>query len=520
MRPSTPAVHSRPEAGRSEGILFSQRGPVLSVETSGPRTISIGKESAYRVTIQNSGEVGADEVVVFVQLPAWADILGAEASTGATQLPTPAANEGAFVWRVGHLDAQTNERLTLRLVPRESRPFDLAVRWEYQPLSQQTMIEVQEPKLELQLEGPREVHHGQQETYKLRIRNTGNGPAENVMITLLPIGAGSNQPVSHRLGSLIAAEEKIVEVELTARQTGDITVQVDVQGEGGIHAELVEKILVRRAELQLEVAGPQMRFVGSEVVYDLRIMNRGNAPAKNIKLSAAVPAGAKYVSGIDGGRLEANGTRINWVVPALEAGAEERYRMRVAIGLPGTNRLELIATADDSLTASAETLTRVEAMADLAMDVEDPSAPVPVGSEATYQVRIHNRGTKAAENVEVIAYFSRGIEPISAEGGAHRLGPGQVVFTPIASLAADSEMVFSIRARAEQPGNHVFRAEMHCKPLDSRLVREETTHFYQDGSVMAGGSDAGGMNTADRRAAASEGTPSPLPAYRQPQPRR
>ena len=125
-----------------------------------------------------------------------------------------------------------------------------------------------------------------------------------------------------------------------------------------------------------------------------------------------------------------------------------------------------------------------------------------------------------AGDAALLSATGPGAEPLSAEGGAHRLGPGQVVFTPIASLAADSEMVFSIRARAEQPGNHVFRAEMHCKPLDSRLVREETTHFYQDGSVMAGGSDAGGMNTADRRAAASEGIPSPLPAYRQPQPRR
>jgi len=39
-----------------------------------------------------------------------------------------------------------------------------------------------------------------------------------------------------------------------------------------------------------------------------------------------------------------------------------------------------------------------------------------------------------------------------------------------------------VRARAEQPGNHVFRAEVHCKPLGTRLVSEETTHFYTDKS--------------------------------------
>ncbi len=502
---STPVPDQRQsDAGQQNGMLFTQRSPVLSVETFGPRTISIGKESSYRVQMQNSSDVPAEEMVVFIQLPPWADVLGAEASAGATQLPAAGTNDGSFLWRIGHLGARTSERLTLRLVPRESRPFDLAVRWEYQPVSQQAMIEVQEPKLEMLLDGPREVYFGQRETYKLRLKNTGSGPADNVTITLLPVGTSSNQPVSHRLGTVDAGGEKIVEVELTARQPGNLTVQVEVRGEGGVVADLTEKILVRRAELQLAATGPQMRFVGSEVVYDLRVTNPGNAPAKNIKLSVAVPAGAKYISGIDGGRLEGNETRINWIVPLLEAGSEEAYQVRVGLGLPGTNRLELVATADDALTGSAETLTQVEAMADLAMSVEDPPAPVPVGSDTVYQLRVRNRGTKAAENIEVIAYFSRGIEPVSADGGAHRIGPGQVVFTPIASLAAGGEMVFSIHARAEQPGNHVFRAEMHCKPLDTRLVREETTHFYQDGSVMAGRPAAGSVNTADRRAAAAE----------------
>lgn len=502
-----------PGGGRHEGMLFTQKGPVLAVETFGPRTIAIGRESSYRVVIQNSGEVAADEVVVYVQLPAWADVLGAEASTGATQLPT--GGEGAFVWRVGQMEAQSDERLTLRLVPRESRPFDLAVRWEYQPLARQAMIEVQEPKLQLQLEGPREVNFGQRETYRLRLRNTGNGPAENVVITLLPVGAGSSQPVSHRAGILDAGAEKLIEVELTARQTGNISVEVEARGDGNLHAEVSEQILVRRAELQLAAKGPGVRFVGSEVEYQLHVLNPGNAPARNIELTAVVPSGAKYLSGIEGAHLEANGTRVSWVVPALEPGTEQSYQLRASLGLPGTNRLELQARADDALTASAEALTRVEAMADLALEVEDPRAPVPVGSDTVYRLRIRNRGTKAAEHVEIVAYFSRGIEPVSAEGAAHRIGPGQVVFSPIASLAAGGETVLTVRARAEQPGNHVFRAEMHCKPLDSRLVREETTHFYQDESNVAAAPEETSVNTADRRAAAGE-TPAAEPPASQP----
>jgi len=77
---------------------------------------------------------------------------------------------------------------------------------------------------------------------------------------------------------------------------------------------------------------------------------------------------------------------------------------------------------------------------------------VQVGEEAIYEVRVRNRGSKEAVGVEVFAFFSRGIEPTVAEGAPNRLGPGQVTFTPVASLAPGAEAVFKIRARAEVAG--------------------------------------------------------------------
>ena len=91
-----------------------------------------------------------------------------------------------------------------------------------------------------------------------------------------------------------------------------------------------------------------------------------------------------------------------------------------------------------------------------------------------------NRGTKEAEGYELFAYFSRGIEPTGAEVGPNRLGPGQVLFQPLPSLAAGAEAVLTVRARAEVAGNHVFRAEAHCKPLGARLISEATNLYYAD----------------------------------------
>jgi hypothetical protein len=487
------------------GLLFSRKGPVLSVETTGPRQIAVGKESAYQVTIQNRGEVGAEEVVVFVTLPPWADVAGAQVSAGTTQAAVADRGAQPFQWRVGNLASQGRERLVLKIVPRESRPFDLAVRWDYQPVASQAMIEVQEPKLVIGLDGPREVLYGEKQVYTLKLSNAGNGDAENVLIELVPIGAGENQPVSHSLGRIEAGGRKAIEVELTARQVGDLTIKVQVRGDGVLYAELAEKVLVRRAALQVNVEGPKIQYVGGVAAYRICVRNPGTAPARKLNFSVGLPPGAKYLSGVEGARLASDGAKLEWDLESLDPAAERVFLVNCRLDSPGSTQIDVVSNADGDLTASAGMTTRVEAMADLALEVKDPPGPVAVGEEATYQVRIRNRGTKNAPDVQVVTYFSRGIEPTAAEGAQHKIEAGQVVFSPVASLGPGEDLVLKVRARAETAGNHVFRAEVHCRPLDIRLVSEDTTHFYQDDSALQ---QASRLSPAGKLAAPPPAAPS------------
>ena len=127
----------------------------------------------------------------------------------------------------------------------------------------------------------------------------------------------------------------------------------------------------------------------------------------------------------------------------------------------------------------------MEALADLQLVINDPRGPVPVEEETTYEVLISNRGTKAAEMVDVVVFFSEGIEPISVTGGTAKVEPGQVVFHPIEQISPGEEVVYKIAARANRSGNHVFRTEVACEAADVRLVAEESTRFYGSGSVRS-----------------------------------
>ncbi len=502
--PSSVASQGSDAPRANDGVLFTGQGPVLSVETLGPRRITVGKESTYEVTIRNSGRVGADQVVVMIQFPKWAELRGNEPSQGAVSSPPPGAEGAGLRWAIGRLEAGERERLALRIVPRESRPLDLAVNWGYTPTGSQTVIEVQEPKLDLRLEGPGEVLFGESQVFSLEVANSGTGPAENVEISLSPTGTQKNTPVAHKLGTVAAGEKKRIEVELTAREAGSLTIEVAARGDAGVEARLTRQVAVRRPALEVALEAPKLQFVGTEVAWQIRVSNPGSAPAKNVVVTAKMPPEVEYVASTAGGKTAGDGTVVTWALDRLDAAAQQTLGVTCKLARPGESRLKAAASAAGDLTASGEAAIRVEAIADLTLDVVDPSGPVAMDTEATYQVRVQNRGTEGAEEVEVVAYFSEGIEPTTVQGGSHETGPGQVLFDTIPSLGAGQDVTFQIKAKAAAPGNHVCRVEVYSKPLGTRLVSEETTYFY--GSPSAA-DQAPNSQSAKREAAGSRQSP-------------
>jgi hypothetical protein len=135
------------------------------------------------------------------------------------------------------------------------------------------------------------------------------------------------------------------------------------------------------------------------------------------------------------------------------------------------------------LATSAGVDTRVEALADLKLEIRDPQGPIQLGDDAVFEVIIRNRGTKSAEGIDLVVFFSEGLEATSALGGQHEIGRGQVTFKTIPTLAPESEMVLRVHAKADRPANHVFRAELVCESLQTKLAAEETTRFYGDDGV-------------------------------------
>ena len=92
-------------------------------------------------------------------------------------------------------------------------------------------------------------------------------------------------------------------------------------------------------------------------------------------------------------------------------------------------------------------------------------------------VVLHNRGSKAATDVQVLAHFSDFVEPNQVSGHQGEISVGKVVFDRVDRIEPGQTLKLQIEARANREGVHRFRAEVTSG--DVVLVAEESTRYLQ-----------------------------------------
>jgi len=472
-------------------LLMSGQMPLIASRVNGPRRITVGRKVNYTVLLANRGDAAAEQLVARVRVPEWADVVATKSGTGSVQRSASSAveaDQGSLLeWRIDRFAAQGSAKLELTLIARQGRPIELGVDWSHAPVGSRTVVEVQEPKLEMNVTGPDEIQFGKPLRYRLTLSNPGTGTAEDVTIFLQPPGKPASEASKHRFGSLAAGQTKTVEIELTAREAGELSLLARATGAGGVEAATEKKLFCRKPALEVDWRGPSHKYTGALATYYFRVRNPGTAPAEDVTFVVDLPTGFQVQATSAGQTYDAGNRRLTWKVGALRPGDDKYLQVRGVPSAAGDNQFQIAAATPDRIASDTATaMTEVVAVADLKLEVRDPKGPLPVGAETVYEVRVKNRGSSAASQVNIVAMFSEGIEPYMVEGGEFSVADGRVSLGTLASLPAGGEKVFKIRARAESPGTHVFRAEVLCRELDTKLTAQEMTKFYAEESIDLG----------------------------------
>ena len=170
-----------------------------------------------------------------------------------------------------------------------------------------------------------------------------------------------------------------------------------------------------------------------------------------------------------------------WGLAELPAGVMGASQLVVVPTEPGEQRIRAEAKADLRLEHAFEQPVFVETLSELQFSVVDAADPIEVGSEASYEIVVQNRGSRAATNVRVAVEFPAELTPVAGEGPTGIQVRGQqLVIEPLPRLAPNSQIAYQIRAKGVRKGDPRIRVLVASDESPTPVTKEESTRVYAD----------------------------------------
>ena|GEM_PF-1037736 len=274
------------------------REPKLLLKARAPEKVLVGDPANVVMDISNPGDHMAESVKLTATFSE-----GLESSRG---------NRVSF--DLGVLEAGQTRSISIPCGARAGgkQKVDIYVEAEGGlKVAETVAIDVVQPKLDIELVGPKMRYLNRKAVYTYRITNPGNATATNVYVTnVVPAGFRfvnadslgqhdfATRTVKWFLPEVAPGQTREVKVEMMAEATGDQNNRVTVNASRGMKAE---KAMATKIEglsaMSMEVRATENPVeVGSDTTYEIVVTNSGSNPEADLKLVCTLPPQVKLKS--------------------------------------------------------------------------------------------------------------------------------------------------------------------------------------------------------------------------------
>ena len=270
--------------------------PKLKITKTGPETAIINDIVSYTVTVSNTGNMTAKNVVVTDQIPA-----GLTHSSGQKKL----------TWTVGDLAAKDSRTFPVLLTAaRQGEHCNKALASSSNTgnVEAEACTKVLVPGLKIVKTGPAQQFLGKTAKYDIKVTNTGetkltgltisdNAPT-NTIITAAPGAQRIGNQATWNLSALNPNQSKSYSITLKALRSGTWVNNVAVNSAEGLRDNDSAKTLWRgfAAVLVEMVDDPDPLLVGETTTYTLKVTNQGTAADTDVRVVVNFPPQIKPVS--------------------------------------------------------------------------------------------------------------------------------------------------------------------------------------------------------------------------------
>jgi uncharacterized repeat protein (TIGR01451 family) len=446
------------------------------VEKQAPAEVQVGEPAKIELRIQNTGTVPAHDVHVRDFVPAGTTFVAA-------QPPANPGIDGTLEWSLGTLKPGDDTTIQVEVTPTTEGEMGSVAVVSFATESG-ARSRVTKPDLTLQVTSEKEVMIGHDVALTIKIANPGSGPATGVVLDeRVPPGLkhAAGPELEFEVGTLKPGETRELELVLTAAQAGRIVNQLSARADGNLEVQAQSELEVIAPALEIQMDGPSQRYLERQATYTVSVSNPGTATAKGIELVTRLPRGLKFVKANNSGHYDANSHSVTWALEELPPSVTGTVMLTAIPVEPGEQRLRAEGRAQQNLTDEQEQVTVVKGMAALLFQVMDVADPIEINGQTEYEIRVTNQGSKAADNVRLVALVPAEMEFVSAEGPTRHAAAGQqIAFEPLSRLAPKAETTYRIVVKGRRPGDLRMRVQVTADDLEQPIIKEESTRVYAD----------------------------------------
>lgn len=451
-------------------------GPKLACTKTGPTSVLGGENITFTIDVSDPSQVDATNVVLVDTLP--------DGLTFVSSNPSATAAGQTVTIPIGTIKGGERKTVTITAKGNRSGTFEncAEVKADMNLVSRCcAKVSVTSPKLAIEKKCTPEISICDTIEYVVTVRNPGDGPAKNVVVTDAGspgVTMSSGQGFTATIPVLNGGESKEFRYTGKVSKPGSYENKVMAKADGGLTAEAACRTVVRQPVLEVsKTATRGEAFIGRPVEFSLTVTNKGDMAANNTVLRDPVPSGVEFVSATDGGAL--SGGAVTWNLGSIAPGASKKVSivLKAVAATTGENMATATAVCAE---ASAKAPFSVKGVPALLLEVIDVEDPIEVGANITYQITVTNQGTSQDTNIRIECTLPDELDFVRGEGPTKSTASGKkVAFEPYAALAPKARITYTVVCKGLKTGDLRFKTVMRCDSLTGGVVEEtESTHVY------------------------------------------